>query len=73
MKLESILHQVGLVVVVDVALDIPNDPVLGVDVKLSVCEASGVEKSVLSATIRVLVETLIIICVVNAENLNWSH
>ena len=55
MKFECIQFEVVLIVVVDMTLDITNDPILRVYVKLGVFKPSGVEKCVLSSIIRVRV------------------
>lgn len=67
MKFESIQFEVIFIVVVNMTLNILNDPVLSVDVKLSVLKASRVEKRVFSSIISIRIETLFIVCAVNAE------
>ena len=67
MKFESIQFEVIFIVVVNMTLNILNDPVLSVDVKLSVLKASRVEKLMLSSIISIRIETLFIVCAVNAE------
>ena len=67
MKFESIQFEVIFIVVVNMTLNILNDPVLSVDVKLSVLKASRVEKLMLSSIISIRIETLFIVRAVNAE------